>query len=82
MADDSTRTPGSGESIRSVDKTGVKTQVFLLDVGNTGTDYDKIMGSRRLLALFCEYIVAKSKQAVWHEKIVKQIYRLRKENRI
>ena len=51
-------------------------------VGNTGTDYDKIMGSRRLLALFCEYIVAKSKQAVWHEKIVKQIYRLRKENRI
>jgi hypothetical protein len=43
VADDSTRTPGSGESIRSVDKTGVKTQVFLLDVGNTGTE--KLLGS-------------------------------------
>lgn len=38
MADNSTRTPGSGEDIRTEDKGGVKTQVILIDVGGTGAE--------------------------------------------
>lgn len=38
MADNSVRTPGSGESIRTLDKSSVKTGVTALDVGGTGTE--------------------------------------------
>jgi hypothetical protein len=38
MADNSARTPGSGEDIRTEDKAGVKTQVVLIDVGGVGTE--------------------------------------------
>lgn len=38
MADNSDRTPGSGETIRTEDKSGVKTQVVLLDLGGSGAE--------------------------------------------
>ena len=38
MADNSPRTPGTGEVDRSIEKTGVKTQVVGLDVGGTGPE--------------------------------------------
>lgn len=38
MADNSLRTPGTGESIRTVDKTSNKTQVVILDMGGSGTE--------------------------------------------
>lgn len=38
MADNSDRTPGSGETIRTEDKGGVKTQVIVIDVGGSGAE--------------------------------------------
>lgn len=38
MANNSARTPGTGEDIRSIDKSGVKTQVVTLDVGGSGAE--------------------------------------------
>lgn len=35
MADNSVRTPGSGETIRSIDRSGTKTEVVTLDVGGS-----------------------------------------------
>lgn len=38
MADNSARTPGSGETIRTLDKTTYKTPVSALDVGGSGSE--------------------------------------------
>lgn len=38
MADNSTRTPGSGETIRTVDKTTYKTPVTAIDAGGSGAE--------------------------------------------
>ena len=38
MADNSARTPGSGETIRTVDKSGVETQAVVIDLGGTGAE--------------------------------------------
>lgn len=38
MADNSIRTPGSGETVRSVEKSTIKSQVVILDLGGSGTE--------------------------------------------
>lgn len=45
MANNSARTPGSGESIRTIDKSSVKTAVSILDLGGSGTENLSAIGN-------------------------------------
>lgn len=45
MADNSVRTPGSGESIRTVEKSAIKTGVSILDIGGSGAENLSAIGN-------------------------------------